>query len=284
LEERAVLVFLTAWAGIATILFYLKGFFTFPVRSESEPPRVTGWQLLLVALLCLLSYLFIAPLITALLVKSLSLPTQDLAPWGQLIGVVTLSLVLTLFLIALGPSRRSLFTWAIPARPWRDFGTGLVTWLFAFPVTTLCGQLIALLLLRFLAPEETEQVAVRQLHEAFGDNILVFANAICIVFFAPVIEELLFRGFIQTWLKSYLGRWSILLSAFVFASLHYSASQKIIGNLSLLIPLFLLGVLLGFLYERQKSLWAPIGLHMLYNGFGTLALLGSWVAEMRGGS
>lgn len=281
MEEQRVLIFLAVWGGIAAILFYLRGFFQIPGKREGEPPRVSGPFLLLVALLDVICCLLVAPIITLLLATLLSLSAEEVAPWGQVIGIIVLAGALCFLLAGMGRERRrSLFAWSIPKRPWEDYGVGALSWLLAFPLTTLLGQLVSLFLLRFLAPEETEQVAVRQLHDAIGNAPLVFANAISIVLLVPAIEEILFRGFFQTWLKGRLGRgWSISLSALLFAGAHYSGSQGIIGNASLLTPLFLLGLCLGFLYERQRSLWAPIGLHMVYNGFGTLALLSSWLTE-----
>jgi membrane protease YdiL (CAAX protease family) len=79
-------------------------------------------------------------------------------------------------------------------------------------------------------------------------------------------EELLFRGVIQ---KELLQRWknphaAIWVTAILFSALHF----QITGFL----PKMLIGVVLGYACYFTKSLWVPIGLHMVNNAAATLAL------------
>jgi membrane protease YdiL (CAAX protease family) len=86
---------------------------------------------------------------------------------------------------------------------------------------------------------------------------------------APILEEWLFRGFVLPSLQKALPRVAALfLSALLFAIAHL--------NLADLIPLTLLGMVLGFIYLRSGNLLAPIALHSLWNSgsFLTLLLLG----------
>lgn len=83
---------------------------------------------------------------------------------------------------------------------------------------------------------------------------------------APIGEELLFRGVLQTALRrlflprrSMYHRWcAILLTASIFGLLH-------IGTPQFIPALVCFGVLLGFLYERTGSLLVVIAVHMLFN-------------------
>lgn len=77
---------------------------------------------------------------------------------------------------------------------------------------------------------------------------------------APVGEEVFFRGILQTVLASTLrSRWpAIVLAAGAFAVLH--------GQLHVLPPLFLLGILLGYGYERTGAMITPLLIHALFNG------------------
>lgn len=86
-----------------------------------------------------------------------------------------------------------------------------------------------------------------------------------IVLVGPFIEELLFRGFLQTFLSQVMGeRWALVLSAALFARLHGMAGLP---------SLFLLSVFLGWLQLRTRSLWAPTLAHALNNAVTlTLAL------------
>jgi membrane protease YdiL (CAAX protease family) len=91
---------------------------------------------------------------------------------------------------------------------------------------------------------------------------------------APVLEEMLFRGII---LRSFLlqyQRWiSILGSALIFGAAHM--------NLYQFTAALMLGIFLGWLYQRSRSLLPCIVLHGVYNG--TLLLLNHadarWAAE-----
>ncbi|MBD2313971.1 CPBP family intramembrane metalloprotease [Desertifilum sp. FACHB-1129] len=76
---------------------------------------------------------------------------------------------------------------------------------------------------------------------------------------APIFEEIIFRGFLLPSLTRYLPMaGAILVSALVFAIAHQSLSE--------ILPLTMLGMVLGFVYSRSRNLLAPILLHSLWNG------------------
>ena len=87
---------------------------------------------------------------------------------------------------------------------------------------------------------------------------------------APLFEETLFRGFLLPSLSRYMGLpWAIGLSGFIFAAAHLSLSE--------ILPLTLLGMVLGFVYSRSRNLLSPMVLHSLWNGatMAGLLILGS---------
>lgn len=91
---------------------------------------------------------------------------------------------------------------------------------------------------------------------------LLVINAVCI---APVVEELLFRGVLHGFLSRKLGfYWAALLSSFAFAAVHLTPS--------VLLPIFVLGLLLSAIYERRGSLYENIFFHALFNAV-TLAVI-----------
>lgn len=277
LIQVAVLLLLALWGGVAGLVYSARGFFRLTTPEWEIPPLVTGRQVVAAFAIYLLCFLLLLPLLFALLTLMLPLTSEQLNPWAQVVGPAILSALLFALWGGMDRIERSrLFSWTVDVMPLRDFGVGALSWLLAFPITTLIGQTLTLLLRLVFGPAESEQVAVRQLHEAYGNHVLVVAQLICIVLIVPVVEELLFRGFMLNWIRERLGRgWAVALSAALFAGFHFSTSQGVVGNIALVVPLFLLGLLLGFLYLRQRSLWAPIGLHMIYNGFGSLFLIGS---------
>jgi uncharacterized protein len=82
---------------------------------------------------------------------------------------------------------------------------------------------------------------------------------------APIFEELLFRGFLLPSLTRYVSTSNaVLLSGFIFALVHLSLSE--------VLPLTVLGVILGFVYARTQNLLASMLLHSLWNS-GTLISL-----------
>lgn len=94
--------------------------------------------------------------------------------------------------------------------------------------------------------------------------------ALAIFFFtaaiaAPFFEEFLFRGFLLPSLTRYLPVWgAIMTSGLLFAVAHLSLSE--------ILPLTVLGIVLGVVYTRSRNLLAPMLLHSLWNS-GTLLSL-----------
>jgi membrane protease YdiL (CAAX protease family) len=85
---------------------------------------------------------------------------------------------------------------------------------------------------------------------------------------APLSEELLFRGFLQSALaKSRLGFWgAALVSTLLWAAMH--AGYSLVG----LAEVFLIGLLLSWLLWRTGSLRVTIFCHGLYNSLIVLVL------------
>ena len=154
----------------------------------------------------------------------------------------------------------------------RDFFMGSITWFLSYPLVLLISQTIAIALYYIYHGPHVEQVAVKQLKEAFEHPVLFWTTAISVIFIVPFIEELLFRGYLLRWLRGYFRRGAaIAVSAFIFAAFHFALSQGV-DNIELLCSLFTLACFLGFLYERQQSLWAPIGLHSTFNAISILMI------------
>ena len=74
---------------------------------------------------------------------------------------------------------------------------------------------------------------------------------------APLFEEFIFRGLIFGGLRRSFGLWSATLaSAALFAIVHPAVS---------IIPVFVLGACAALVYERSRSLLAPMIVHAVYN-------------------
>ncbi|MGB3136148.1 MAG: type II CAAX endopeptidase family protein, partial [Nodosilinea sp.] len=101
------------------------------------------------------------------------------------------------------------------------------------------------------------------LEEQDGVALLVFFITAAVA--APLFEEVLFRGFLLPSLTRYLSTsGAIALSAFIFAAAHLSLSE--------VLPLTLLGAVLGFVYTRSRNLLSPMVLHSAWNSATMLGL------------
>lgn len=74
----------------------------------------------------------------------------------------------------------------------------------------------------------------------------------------PIAEEVFFRGLLYGWLRARLGIGQALVAtAFLFACLHTDPVS--------FFPIFGLGLLFGWTYEKTGSLAAPLTIHVLHN-------------------
>lgn len=92
------------------------------------------------------------------------------------------------------------------------------------------------------------------------------------IFVVPLVEELAYRYAMilplernshSLLLRAKIGRLSlIVLSSSVFMLEHAATSE---GNLILLIPYLVMGLLYGFVYYFKNNLWYSLGAHIFYN-------------------
>lgn len=147
----------------------------------------------------------------------------------------------------------------------KDCLLGFVTWLIVCPLIVFFSQWITYLLGEVGGFQLEDQIAVKQIREVRQYPKLFYATLFTVLLFVPLLEEFIFRGFLQSAISNYVNRYyAILLTAIIFSLFHFSVSQGI-NNLNILSALFLLSLFLGFLRERQGSLVAPIVLHIVFN-------------------
>lgn len=81
----------------------------------------------------------------------------------------------------------------------------------------------------------------------------------------PFFEELLFRGYVLRLVQRYFSTWTaIIISSIAFGLVHAPNDNfSLIGLLSIALS----GLLMGWLFVRTGSLWAPTGLHFSWNFF-----------------
>lgn len=85
-----------------------------------------------------------------------------------------------------------------------------------------------------------------------------WVTVLTVAIVAPIGEELLFRGLIQSYSKEYLSTvWAIILQAAVFGVYHGNVIQGVYA--------FLLGMLLGLIAHRFESILPSIVFHIAIN-------------------
>lgn len=155
----------------------------------------------------------------------------------------------------------------------KDLGFAFLSFIIAFPLVIFINELLDLLLfLVFHVSQLPDQLAVRFLKMTFHYPNYLFLSIITIVVLAPLLEELLFRGFLQSLIRQHLGtKPAIGITALCFAFFHYSPDQGL-ANVSIMGSLFGLALFLGFVYQRQGSLAASMALHATFNAANVLNL------------
>lgn len=94
--------------------------------------------------------------------------------------------------------------------------------------------------------------------QAFNNWIGILA----LVVFAPIAEELLFRGIIlRGFLKNYKPATAVIVTAVMFGVFHLNIPQGITATI--------LGMALGFIFLKTGSLWVCMFFHALNNGLST---------------
>lgn len=96
------------------------------------------------------------------------------------------------------------------------------------------------------------------------DKFIFALDALGLVFIAPIVEEFLFRGFLNNLLRGKVNtfiRMSIV--SILFAAIHF---PTYIHNWIQFIAYLILSIALFLVYERRRSLFDAILLHSLYNG------------------
>lgn len=86
------------------------------------------------------------------------------------------------------------------------------------------------------------------------------------IYLAPIVEELLFRGFLFSSLRK-RGRAAAYVTVTLFFALYhlYGFIAVDFTNIIFLIQYIPAGILLCRCYERTNTVWSPIALHMLVN-------------------
>lgn len=265
---------------LVLVVFFIAlraGYFRLPPLTTRDP--VTFWQTVGVFLTYFLLIFLILPLINAgfmSLVSKKRINLQQWLGWAQIIAlfIVFISLIIYCFLVKREARYYVFWGGREPSakRFRRSVLMGFVTFIVSYPFVFWTGIVTSMISLWIWGEAKLEQVAVRQLKMTMGSPAMFGLMIVFVVFLVPFMEELLFRGFLQSFLKRHIGRmWGLFLTAIIFALFHYAHSQGT-GNFQLIFSIFVLAIFLGFIYERQQTLWASMTLHASFNAFSVIMI------------
>jgi uncharacterized protein len=138
---------------------------------------------------------------------------------------------------------------------------------FAGAIGALAVMQVGLGLVQYVVIRHDMLTDLRLFYEMIrGPQWLVTAAVIGIG--APLSEEFLFRGFLQSALaRTRIGFWwAALIATVLWTTLH--AGYSAVG----LVEVFLIGLFFSWLLWRTGSLWVPILCHAVYNSLIVLVL------------
>lgn len=130
------------------------------------------------------------------------------------------------------------------------------------PIIPVAGW-IALARLGPLAPPPVSLASI-------PDPVTVAVISLITLLTAGVLEEVFYRGLLQTRLESLIGRWpAIAATSILFAAMHI-ASHVHLDTLAVDLATIVavqgtFGVMQGYLWSRYRNIWAPIVIHVAVN-------------------
>lgn len=217
--------------------------------ADSGAEVTWGGVQVLVGVPLVLVFLIIAAAASALLASLYPSQVEAVATWIS-VHLTGMAIIGTVWFLGVRRSRNPFSSLGLraphlpPARTVILTGSVLATSLVA---TAVYSAIVTWLGYDLLSPP-----AVNSDITFTGPAVLLTFQALAFV--TPISEEIFFRGFIFGGLARRFGPWgAIIVSALIFSAFHIS--------IGVIIPIFITGLLLAWLYWRTGSLWASIAAH-----------------------
>jgi membrane protease YdiL (CAAX protease family) len=175
----------------------------------------------------------------------------------QNIGVLLLELVYLLPVVLI-------FAWRRIHWRYLGFGTFKVNVVGIGCGLLIGGYIIILLhnLLLTMLGVDTQGDQIMQMFDQLQSPAWLFLVGAVV---APVVEEIFFRGFLfQGFRQKYGWMPAVFLSSAIFGAAHLDPAS--------LIPTFVLGCVLAYVYHRSNSVWPGILFHAAINSFSLCAV------------
>lgn len=133
--------------------------------------------------------------------------------------------------------------------------TGFIGFLMIF--------LFTLVSLMFFCQGSFEKSANQTNLENLSHPLITHLMLLCIVFFGPLLEELLFRGYLFSEIKQKFSTFpAFLCSVLLFTLIHLNNLQEIQS----LFPYFSIGVITTLFYSiENENIYYPLSIHIMNN-------------------
>jgi membrane protease YdiL (CAAX protease family) len=265
------LALLTTWIGIS------RGYYSNPYKSF-RGPLVTIKDVISYFFIFIGCYFLVLPTILSALLIKFNVSSHSL--YNFLAHIITFLTTATLFYLysrfdfkkQIGKVIKDFdFPGAKPI--FSDMKLGIKFWFIAMPVVASITYLSEIITNLIVKPTNKEQIAVKYLKSALDEPLTLFIALFSILIVAPIFEEFLFRGILLSYFKTKTSLFkSIILSSLIFSLFHFSPAQGS-ENVSLIFTLFVFASYLGFVYEKTRSLYTSILLHVTFNSISVIRII-----------
>ncbi|MCH9620725.1 MAG: hypothetical protein S4CHLAM20_01260 [Chlamydiia bacterium] len=258
---------------VTTYFAKAKGFLTLPFKNY-KGVFCSFSQVFIVLILFIFFYAFFTPFVFSFILK-------NYATEIRLALIPIFSFFLTIIAIYVFAKTQNFpldLIWKDKLFPGsksyiQDIYVGLIAFVLSlFPLFTVMALFEALFI--WMNIDLSTQQSAIQYFLSMKESLITFLPAIfTIVIAAPIIEEFIFRGLLQTYLrKKYGSILSIIYASILFSVFHFSISQGI-QNIAIIVSLFTLSLYLGFAYEKTRSLISSITLHVTFNLINVIKII-----------
>lgn len=154
---------------------------------------------------------------------------------------------------------------------WVDLGWGVVTWLACLATQIAIG--IVIVLTQLPTARNTEGIAERS-----GDRAYVISLLVLAVVAAPIVEEVVFRGFVMRGLLSRMSATAAVAAQGVLFGVVHADPVRGVGNIGLVVILSGVGATLGGAAYLLRRIAPTMLAHAVLNAVA-MALVLSGVAD-----
>jgi len=166
--------------------------------------------------------------------------------------------------------------WVIPAAVF-VFRVDKQNPLDALKVTTepdrgglISATMVTLLYFIIVFVAEKYLISGRTLASLLQASPLLLLSTLAQVFFSPISEELLFRGFVLPKLNKRFSFWQAnVIQSLLFTAMHLPNWIWVNGPqlwlITMSISVFIIAMLFGWILRRTNSIWPPIVVHIVNN-------------------